>query len=392
MQGEVEAESVDEVFRRLYAEGYVPIRADVASRRTETRGKQHTGWRRKRVTLADVERFTMDLGGLIQAGFSTDRALHIQTETTENPVLRQLLARIKESVREGAALSKSLMVEEQVFSPLYLSMVHSGEISGDLGATLLRLGEFMQRAREIRETIVSSLIYPVILTVVATISLALVLGLVVPRFTEMFDAAGHSLPVPARIVIYISGLVQHYWWLILIALVALAWYMWRQLQVPENRLKWDVRLLRVPVLNELLYAIETARFSRTLGTLTAGGVPLVGGMNIAKEVIINRGIAGAVGRASERVRQGQGLARTLLDERAIPKRAGHMLHVAEESGRLADMLLRVADMYDREVQGRLRRMVTLIEPALILGMGIIIGGIIMSVVVAILEVNQLSGL
>lgn len=392
IHGEADAASEEELFRHLYDEGCVLLGSEAVSIKPETGKKVISGWRRKRISGTDIEGFTVDLGILIQAGFSTDRALDIQISATEHQSMSRLQTRIKERVREGVSLSKAMETEDKVFSPLYLNMVHAGEHVGDLGSTLQQLGEFMRRSREIREAVIALMIYPVILTIVLFISLAMILGFVVPRFTEMFDEAGRALPLATRVVVNAGMFVQNYWWLIIPGVAGLAWLLWRIYHDPVQRLRLDTGLLRLPVLNKFLRGIETARFSRTLGTLVGNGMPLIKGIEIARQVVGNRSIAGAIGRVAERVRQGQGLARPLLEEQALPNRAALMLQVAEESGRLAEMLLRVAELYDREVQTALQRLMAVLEPALILGMGLIVGGIVMSIVVALVDINQLGGL
>lgn len=392
VEGEMEAGSEEDVLQRLHVEGYIPIRAVAQSGRRMRQGTRLRGYAGGRVTRADVERLTQDLGMLIQAGFSTDGALKMQREMADKPSLHRLLERIHDRVREGASLSAAMEAQGTVFSPLYLNMVRAGETAGALSEALHRLGNFMERSREIRETIVSAMIYPVILVAVAVVSLTLILAVVIPRFTDMFEQAGQALPLPTRIVVGASTFLQHYWWLLFLVLVAAAWYLRRQFHNPATRIKWDARLLRLPVAGGLLQNLETARFSRTMGTLTGNGIPLVKAVDIARAGITNRAIAAAMDRVADRISQGQGLARPLLEERVVPGLAVHMLRVAEESGRMAEMLIRVADHYDRELQASVRRLVALIEPVLILGLGLMIGGIIMSIVVAIVNVNQLSGL
>lgn len=392
MEGEVQGESEEEVLRRLHADGYLPIRAREISAQRPPRTAIRVERRSRRVTRGDLEGLTQELASLLHAGFAPDQALKVLAEASERSAVRQLLERVHAEVRGGASLSAAMEAQGPVFGALYLNMVRAGEAAGVLGVALQRMAEFMERSREVREAVSSALIYPLILVAVAVVSLAIVLGVVVPRFAEMFEDAGQALPWSTQVVMAVGAFFHRYWWLLVLALAGIGWYLRRQLRNPRTRTWWDARLLALPLVGELITGIETARFSRTLGTLLGNGVPLLTATGIAGELVGNRVISGGIERAADRVRQGQGLARPLLEERAMPQRAAQMLRVAEESGRLEEMLLRVADHYERQVQRSVRRLVGLLEPVLILGLGLVIGAVIMSIVVAILSVNQLGTL
>jgi len=392
VEGEMEAGSQEAVIRRLQDEGHVPIRAEAVARAARGRPRVSLGWSRRGVSRRDVETFTFELASMLEAGFPLEKALKTLAGVAERPAVRELLDAIHGDVRGGTYLSSALEARGRVFSPFYVSMVRAGEAAGALDLALARLAEFMERSRELRETVSNALIYPVILFAVALISLMLILGWVVPQFSGMFEAAGQSLPLPTRIVVALGTFFERYWWAVAAALAGGYVYFRRQWQHPEGRLRWDARLLRLPLVSDLVFKIETARFTRTLGTLLHNGVPLLKALGIAKEIVGNQALARGVARVAGGIREGQGLTRPLLAERVLPEHAGQMLLVGEESGRLEEMLLRVADLYEREVQHAVRRLVALLEPTLILTLAVLIGGIILSIVVAILGVNQLGTL
>ena len=269
-------------------------------------------------------------------------------------------------------------------------MVRAGEAGGALDASLARLAEFMERAREFRQTVGSALAYPIILVLVAIVSLTVILAFVVPRFSQMFEDAGQELPMVTQFVVGVGGFVEQYWWVIALLGVAIYFIVQRRLQDPETRLAWDGRLLRLPMIGTLITKVDTARFMRTLGTLLGNGVPLPNAVNISREIVANRVISEGIGGIATRIRQGEGLAKPLQESDIFPKLAGQMLQVGEETGNLEGMLLKLTEIYEREVQTSVRRMITIAEPVLILGLGLVIGGIIMSIVVAILGVNDLA--
>jgi len=278
----------------------------------------------------------------------------------------------------------------RIFSPFYRNMIKAGEATGALDLALERLAEFLQRSRELREAVVSALIYPVILLFVAGISLSIILGFVVPKISEMFDQAGQALPWFTQLVVTAGSLVQHYGWAFALAAVVGLFYARRQLREPVTRKRVDGWLLNAPLLGDLITKLETARFTRTLGTLVGGGVPLLNAIVVAREVITNQVIAAAVAGVVDRVRQGEGLAGPLQKTGVFSSLVGRLLQVGEETGNLEKMLLRLAEIHERDVQLALRRVMAVVEPVMILGLAVVIAGIIMSIVVPIFSVNDLA--
>ena len=346
---------------------------------------------RGRIGQDQVGALTRELATLVRSGLPLDRALEILIDLAQTPPMQSLLTRVRDEVRGGAALSKALEAHPAVFSRFYVGMIRAGEAGGSLGNVLARIGEFMERSKELRETVKSALIYPSILVLASITSVMLLLIFVVPQFSQMFEQSGKALPLATQIVVRSGDLLRRYWWILpLGAFLAHRYFAW-QMRRPESKFVWDGRLLRLPLAGDLLTKIEVARFARTLGTLIANGIPLLGALAIVKETIGNSVIAAGLDAARDKLKAGQGLSKPLMAQGIFPPLAVHMVGVGEETGRLDEMLTRVADVYDREVSLAVRRMLALLEPVMILGLGLVIGGIIISILLAILKVNSLVG-
>ncbi len=390
VQGEMEAVNQDAVIRRLQAEGHIPIRAEEITRSASSETPSAFTFQRRRPGRADVNVFTIELATLLQAGLALDKALEMLIAIAEKSPFRDVLEKLLAQVRGGASLSAALESHGRLFSRFYRNMVKAGEASGALDVALARLAEFMERSRELRDSVLSALLYPVVLVVVGVLSMAVILGLVIPKISEMFAEAGQQLPWFTRLVVAAGGMVENYWWLMALVAVGLYLFMRHQYAQHASRLRWDGRLLRLPLVGALIARLEAARFTRTLGTLLGNGVPLLDAIAIAKEVVANQVIAEGIRRVIEQVRQGEGLARPLTEARVFPPLAGHLMQVGEESGNLEAMLMQLAQIYEREVQSALRRLMAVLEPTLILGLAVVIAAIILSVVMAILSINNLA--
>ncbi len=390
VQGEMEAASQEAVIRHLQDQGHIPIRAKEITRAVAADDAPAFSLYRRRPGRADVNVFTIELATLLRAGLPLDKALEMLVNIAARAPFREVLEQLLADVRGGAFLSAALESHGRLFSRFYRNMVKAGEASGALDAALERLAEFMERSRELRDSVLSALLYPMVLVGVGILSMAVILGLVIPKISEMFAEAGQHLPWFTQVVVATGGFVQAYWWAMALACVALYLFMRRQYADPSGRRRWDGWLLRLPLVGALIARLEAARFTRTLGTLLGNGVPLLDAIAIAKEVIANQVIADGIRRVAERVRQGEGLARPLTESRVFPPLAGHLMQVGEESGNLETMLMQLAQIYEREVQSALRRLMAVLEPALILGLAVIIAAIILSIVIAIFSINNLA--
>jgi general secretion pathway protein F len=387
VEGELDAVDQSQAIARLRATGHVPIRADLAGGAPMATA----GWRRlagKAASKRDIAAFTTQLATMISAGLDLNASLGVLADISEKADMRRLVLDIQGAVQRGSALSEAL-AERRAFSRLYVNMVKAGESVGKLDLVLERLSEYQQRSLELQDTVSNALIYPIILLLAAGSSMAILLIFVLPRFKEMFDTLGAPLPMATQLVIGFGELLSRYGLLLLIVAVgAVIWFRYR-LRRPPFRRGFDEWLLKTPVLGGLLNSLQVARFCRTLGTLTDNGVPLIAALGIVREIITNQAIAAALPGVTERVKHGQGLAAPLAESGYFPRQAIQLIRVGEETGRLDEMLLKLGDIFDREVEVALKRLLSLLEPVLIIGFGVVIAFIIMSLLLAILGINDL---
>ena len=301
-----------------------------------------------------------------------------------------MLQGIRDDVRGGKALSQALDARREVFSRFFVNIVRAGEAGGALGEVMQRLADTMERNKELRESVKSALIYPSLLVMVAVVSVAILLVFVVPQFESTFAQAGKALPVPTMVVVLIGKFMRGYWWALLgCTFLFVMWYR-RRGQRPRRAARarrrsacacrcWATSLAKV----------ETARFSRTLATLLANGVTLLSGLAIVKETMTNTVMAEALDGVIAKLREGKGFGRPLSETGLYPRLATQMILVGEESGRLEEMLARVADVYDREVQAAIKRFLAVLEPALILSLAVLIGGIVFSILMGVMGMSEL---
>jgi general secretion pathway protein F len=389
LQGEMEGSDQAAIIAQIQSSGYIPIRAKRV-------GAQHFGFRfqpkllhPRRIARRELAVFTQELSSLLHAGLPLDRALQVMIEVADDKHMRNLIGSIQEAVRGGAAFSDALETHKGIFSRFYVNMVRASEAGGTLDLGLARLVEYLERARALKESVLSALIYPTILVTVSGVSLLIILAYVVPQFTELFAEAGRALPLSTQVVVNTAALLRDYWWLLVLAVMTLALYVRWQLATPWGRYRWDRLLLRLPMVGELIKRMDMARFSRSLGTLLASGIPLLAGLSIVKDILSNRVLSDTLDVAADTLKAGRSLAEQLMSTGLFPALGLQMIKVGEETGRLDEMLLRVADIYDREVTTAIQRMLALLEPILIVGLGLLIAGIIMSILVAIVSVNEL---
>ena len=390
VEGRAEAPDRSTLARRLQAEGQVPIR--IQEQGAETAAAAPLRWRLtpQRLTGKDIDYLTLELATLLRARLPLDRALDTMTRLGGNPLRKALTENIAREIRSGASLSQAMERQEGVFDRFYLNMVRAGEASGALDLALERLAEFKRRSRELKESIVSSLFYPAILIVLAIVDVAIMLAFVVPRFTEMFTEAGRELPWLTRVVVGIGTAVEHWWWLILLAIGGGVYWVRQRLRDPAQRERWHATLLRLPLAGALIAKIEAGRFTRTLGTLLKNGVSLPAAIEIAKEIVSNRVIARGLAQVAVRVRQGEGLSRALTEADVLPPLTTQLLKVGEETGHLERMLEQLADIYEREVRTDIQRALALAEPLIIVVIAGFITVIILSIVLAVIETNNLA--
>ena len=388
-EGEIEARDEAAVLERVQALGLIPIRIAPAEVPAPAGSVLSLSLTRQRIGADQIGAVTRELATLLRSGLPLDRAMEILINLSPEDQLRAMLTRIRDDVRGGSALSKALEAHPEHFDRFYVGMIKAGEAGGALGTVLTRISEFKERSKELKDTVTQALIYPTILVLASVTSVMALLLFVVPQFSQMFEQSGKALPLATQIVIAAGDKLRRYWWMLPIIALAAWRYVAYVKSHPAAKAAWDARFLAMPLVGDLVAKVEIARFARTLGTLLGNGIPLLAGLSVVHETVGNHVIANGIDAAREQLKAGQGLSKPLLAQGIFPPLAVHMVSVGEETGRLDEMLTRVADVYDREVAMAVKRMLALLEPAMILGLGLIIGGIIISILLAILKVNSL---
>jgi len=335
--------------------------------------------------------FTQELATLLNASVPLDRALSITAELTERANFRTLVLDIVRLIKGGKSLADSLASHPAYFSDLYVNMVRAGEASGSLSQIFDRLAEFERTRDDLRSYIVSSLIYPGLLTIVGISSIIVLLEFVVPRFALIFSDPRMTIPVPTQMLLTTSRYLQMYGLPGAIVLAAAILSLVAYVRTAGGAMWWDSFRLRVPVLGDALRKAETARFARAMGTLVAASVPLVQSIGISRGILNNRRIAGSLERVITGVKRGEGIAGPLAKAGEFPPLAAHLLSVGEETGHLDAMFVRMADIYETETRSAIRRFTSLFEPLIILVMGLLIGTLILSLMLAITSINDIAG-
>ena len=390
LTGEMDAMTQKAVVERLHHLGYVPIRADIVASGTLFRlpvALSRGGGRKSGRGLAFL---TQQLGMMLQAGLSIDRALEISQSIVPGKTERDCLRAVLERVRGGSTFADALVAQNGFFPSFYIGMVRAAEAGGSLDTTLRQLAELLERSRAAREHVKSALAYPLVVLATGCASIAILFGFVIPRFEPLFDGAGATLPTMTRLVLATSDIVRTDWWVLAAAMLALVLAARYVLRSPAGRRHWHRTLLRLPGIGDLVTKIELARFSRTLGTLLRNGVSPLAALAITQETISNSMLRAALGTVMESAKEGKGIADPLEKTGVVPALAVQLTRVGEETARLDEMLLKIGDIYDEDTQRSIQRLLTLLVPGVTIALGIVVAIVMGSIVTAILSVYDLA--
>jgi len=382
IEGEKEAPTKIELITELRKTGHV-----ILSVQQTTKDKKF-GFLSGRTNKKAILPFTQELATLLEGGIPIDKSLAILLSGRDIKI-RPIVENLLNGIKSGKSLAEALNSHAKLFSSVYINMVRAGEEGGVLPQVLKRLGMFQEKLQKIRGEIISAMIYPLLLSSTGVMSVGALLVYVIPKFSQIFEGMGISLPFTTSVLMGVSQYSIKYGWIMFIAAFAI-FFLYKRVRKDKNTsVKIDQRKLKLPVVGNLLWKIQISRFARTLGTLLENGVPLLKSMDIVKDVLSNQHLANILITVKANVKEGAGLTVSLAQMGFLPEIAAHLLKVGEETGNLDKMLLKVADNFDTDIEQRTKRLVTMVEPVLILLMGAVIGVIVISMLTAILSVNDM---
>ncbi len=388
VEGSLEADNAQLVVSKLRSMGYVPIEIQQTSGKSLSREIKIPGFS-DRVKLKDVAVFSRQFATMINAGLSLLRALYILAEQTENKALAEITNQVRIDVEKGASLSQALSKHPKAFNRLYIAMVKAGEIGGVLDSVLLRLADTIEKQVELRRKVKSAMTYPAVVAVLVLVIVSAMLLFIIPMFEDLYTELGGKLPLPTQILINISKIVRTYWWLIFGGEAAAVILFRRWIKTESGRNQWDAMKLKAPVFGPLVRKTALARFSRTLSALVRSGVPILESLDIVAETAGNHVVAEATRDTQSAVKRGEPLARRLEEHPVFPPMVVQMMAVGEETGAMDEMLDKIADFYDQEVEATVDALTSLIEPLLIVVMGVCVGGMVISLYMPMFNIIKL---
>jgi general secretion pathway protein F len=384
--GTLDAASHPDVLARLRRLGLMPIEAVETKSRADVKSQGGVN----SATRQAVANALGELAVLLSAGLALDRALSVTIENCTRPVLKTAFIKMRDHVKEGWPMARAMAESEHLFPPMACAMAEAGEASGKLDTSLARAAEALERAVALRQTITSAMVYPAMLLIIATGVICIMLLVVVPQFEDLFADAGSRVPFITRVVMTASDLLRSYGWALILVLLVAGVALYRWLKRPSVRRAFDRNVLRVPQLGPLVIKAETARFARTLGSLVDSGVSLPAALSISRKSFVNTHMGEAIGRVASGLKEGAGLSGPLAATRLLPPMAMSFLRTGEETAQLGNMLMRLADVLDREVRNSIQRAIAVMTPIITVVMGVAVATVIASIMSAILGFNDLA--
>ena len=388
VSGVQDGESLKSIKAKLKKEGIIVLEIqEGSSTRSAWRGTVSFTFG-SRVKLIELANATRQLATLLSSGLPLMEALSVLVEQEETAALKGAISSVRDAVREGASFADALKANPKVFSQLYMNMVSAGEASGTLDITLDRLADFLDEQVRFRGRILAALTYPAFMTVIGVGMLFFIFSFVMPRVVGMFEDMKQQLPLITLMLLAFVRFISSFWWAIILALGGAVYYIRKYINTPAGKEKLDARLLRLPVFGGLIRMIAVSRFTRTLGTLLQSGVPTLTALDIVKSVVGNSVLSEAIRKARENVREGEPIADPLRRSGLFPPVVVQMVAVGEKSGELEKMLLKISDSFDRTVETRITGLMALMEPVIILMMGLIIGFVVIAIMLPMLEMSS----
>ncbi len=387
VEGYLEAKDKTETIVKLQNMGYTPVR--IVEGGKEKRLFQSFS-RKKKIKQKDLLMFTQELSTLLNAGLPIDRSLMILQDITESEGFKETIRGILNEIKGGKSLAEALEKYPTIFPKIYVNMVKAGEVGGVLSQVLNELTGFLERANELRTFLITSMIYPVIILIMMIVSLLVMFLFVIPKFANVFETSGMPIPFAMKVLMTISDIFSLYWWVIILIIGGGVTWFKRWKNTKSGKKKWDEKLLRFKAIGDLIKKIEIERFARTFGTLLKNGVPMITSLNIVKEVIDNVVISEAIEPIKNSVKKGESLAKAMKQADIFPPLSVHLLEVGEETGDISGMLIQVADIFSRDIKVEIKRFIGILEPAMIVFLGLVVGVIVMTMVVSIFSMTEIS--
>jgi type IV pilus assembly protein PilC len=372
----IDASSRDDVIAQLRKQRLSVVKIDQDATKKIGRGS---------IKTRDVVIFTRQFSTMINSGLPLVQALTILAEQTDNKALAEVTRKVVFDVESGNTVADALSKHPRAFTNLYVNMVAAGEAGGILDTILLRLATFLEKNDALVRKVKGAMIYPAVIMSVAAIAVVVLLIFVIPVFAGMFASAGQALPLPTRIVIGASGFLRRYWWVIG-AVVVIGGYMFKKYYAtPPGKLVIDRLMLRMPVLGDVLRKSAVSRFTRTLGTLISSGVSILEGLEITAKTAGNRVIQDAIMQSRSSIAGGDTIAQPLQKSKVFPPMVISMIAVGEQTGGLDEMLSKIADFYDEEVDAAVSNLLSLLEPIMIVFLGVVVGGMVVAMYLPIFD-------
>ncbi|OGS20223.1 MAG: hypothetical protein A2252_06385 [Elusimicrobia bacterium RIFOXYA2_FULL_39_19] len=387
ISGTIEAENVQSVTKQLREKGYFPS-SITSDEKKDTLLNKLNLFRNKTVKHKGLVIFTRRLADSLKGGLQLTRALNVISNQTENPELSKISKEIAIAIQEGKSLSEALKTYPAVFSTMYVSMIHAGETAGVLDIVLSRLADFNEREEELRFRINSALAYPVIMLFVGLASVIFLLSFVIPRFEVMFQDLGQSLPLPTKILLFLSHILRYYWWLYIPVIIASIVFIKKWSATEKGKNFISNLTLKTPLTGIFIKKDIISRFIRMLSLLLVNGVPILKALDIAKNSIDNKIFSADIERVYKDVKEGLGLSKSLQKSSLFPPLIAEMISIGEETGNMETSLTRIAESYEREVEYAIKTMTSLLEPVIILFAGLVVCFIALSMLLPVFQVSS----
>lgn len=388
--GTLEAESTNLVISRLQSMGYFPVLIENESEKKKGLAGTPVKMGGRRVNINDIATFNRQLADLLSSGIPLVKALSVIQNQTSNETLVQIITQINQDVSGGDSLAQAMSKHPKIFSKLYTAMVKAGETGGLLDSVLQKLADFAETEAETRGKIKSALAYPVIMVFAGIGAVIVLMTVVMPKILKIYTELNQTLPLPTQILISTNDILQKYWWMVLGVMAFIGVGLWRAAKTDEGKRLIDGAIIKIPILGDMIVKKEIANFARTLGSLLHNGVSILPALDIVHDVLTNKIIQDEVGTIPQNVTQGEGVAAPLKKSKVFPPVVVNMMAIGEETGRLDDVLVKIARSYDTEVDRAVKTLTSLIEPIIILGMGLVVGFIVISMLLPIFAIDPSS--